>query len=194
MRTTAAVRTRFVESTLRQDIAFFDQAKSGSVATQVATNGNLIQQGVSEKLGVILQGVATVFASFVIAFVANWKLTLICIAIVPVIIIITGVGFDGLTRKENSIFPIYSRAGLLAEEALSSMRTVHAFWAHPKLTADYAGYLQQARQEGLTMSIWFAVLFCAEYFCIFAGYGLAFWQGIRMYASGEITEPGDIVT
>lgn len=194
MRTTAAIKTEFVEKTLRQDIAFFDGAKSGSVASQVSTNGHLIQQGISEKLGIIIQGMVTVIAAFVIAFVSQWKLTLITIAVVPCIVVITTVGFGGIMAVENKILPIYSRAGLLAEEVISSMRTVHAFWAHPKLTADYSEYLKEARKLGLSECAWYGVLFCAEYFCIFAGYGLAFWQGIRMCASGEIDEPGKVTT
>ena len=194
MKTTAALRAHFVETTLRQDIAFFDSAQSGSAAVQVATNGNLVNQGISEKLGIIVQGIVTVFAAFIVAFTVQWKLTLITIAIVPSILVITAVGFDGITKVEKRIFPIYSRAGLLAEEVFSSMRTVHAFWAHPKLSADYEGYLAQAKKEGMSLSPWYGVVFSIEYFCVFSGYGLAFWQGIKMYASGEITEPGDIVT
>ena len=40
----------------------------------------------------------------------------------------------------------------------------------------------------------YAVLFGLEFFCIYCGYGLAFWQGIRMYSRGEVDEVGEIVT
>jgi ATP-binding cassette subfamily B (MDR/TAP) protein 1 len=40
----------------------------------------------------------------------------------------------------------------------------------------------------------YAVMFSTEFFCIFCGYALAFWRGIRMFASGEIKESGDVVT
>lgn len=38
------------------------------------------------------------------------------------------------------------------------------------------------------------VLFSTEFFCVYAGYGLAFWQGVGMFVRGEIDEPGDVVT
>jgi ATP-binding cassette, subfamily B (MDR/TAP), member 1 len=37
-------------------------------------------------------------------------------------------------------------------------------------------------------------MYCVEYFCVFAGYALAFWQGIKMYNSGQIDGPEEIVT
>jgi len=43
-------------------------------------------------------------------------------------------------------------------------------------------------------SLNWGVLYCNEFFFVFAGYGLAFWQGIHMYARGEIEAPGKIIT
>ena len=59
IRTTRALRTHFLESTLRQEIAFFDAADGGSVTSQVTTNGNNVNTGISEKLSLTVQGVTT---------------------------------------------------------------------------------------------------------------------------------------
>lgn len=194
MRTTQAIKSDFVEKTLRQDISFFDSPSSGSIAGQVTTNGHLIKSGLSEKLGTILQGLVTSIAAFIVAFTSQWKLTLITVAIIPSIFIATVVAFAGLVKLESQYLPHYSDAGKLAEEVLASMRTVHAFWARSKLSQKYAAHLATARDIGFRGSIWYAVLFGVEYFCIFAGYGLAFWQGVRMYSSGEINESGKVIT
>ncbi|KAF2429760.1 P-loop containing nucleoside triphosphate hydrolase protein [Tothia fuscella] len=193
-RTTKALRVDFLKHTLRQDVAFFDSTSSGAVSIHVTTNGNLVNNGISEKLGLACQGVATFVAAFAVAFAIQWKLTLITIAVVPTIIIVTAicVGID--VKQESRILPIYSRAGQLAEEVFSSMRTVHAFWAHPQLSMRYESLLENARKEGMKKSPNYGVMFSTEFFCVYAGYGLAFWQGIRLYAKGEIKQSGDIVT
>jgi ATP-binding cassette subfamily B (MDR/TAP) protein 1 len=54
--------------------------------------------------------------------------------------------------------------------------------------------LAEAERLGMRKSPNYGVMFSTSFFCIYAGYGLAFWQGIRMYASGEIAEPGTIIT
>lgn len=89
---------------------------------------------------------------------------------------------------------IYAKAGLLAEEVFSTMRTVHAFWLSPLLSRKYDALLGEAMKVGMKKSPNYAVLFSTEFFCIYSGFGLAFWQGVRMYLSGEIHESGDVFT
>jgi ATP-binding cassette subfamily B (MDR/TAP) protein 1 len=98
------------------------------------------------------------------------------------------IGID--TKNENQLLPIYSKAGQLAEEVFSTVRTVHAFWLHPLLSRKYDKLLGDAQEVGMKKCPNYAVMFSTEFFCIYAGYGLAFWQGIRMFARGEVKESG----
>lgn len=67
IRTTKALRVDFVKSTLRQEVAFFDSPAS-SVPGQITTNGNLINQGISEKFGLTITGMSTFVTAFIVAF------------------------------------------------------------------------------------------------------------------------------
>jgi ATP-binding cassette subfamily B (MDR/TAP) protein 1 len=194
IRTTKALRIDFIKAILRQNIAYFDSEEAASVTTQATTNGNNVNNGISEKLTLTIQGVSTFVSAFIIAFVVQWKLTLITISIVPTIIVAVGICIAFDTKNENTLLPIYSKAGLLAEEVFSTVRTVHAFWLNPLLSRKYDKLLGEAQAVGMRKSPIYAVLFSAEFFCVYCGYGLAFWQGIRMYARGEITESGDVFT
>ncbi|PLB48611.1 ATP-binding cassette multidrug transport protein [Aspergillus steynii IBT 23096] len=194
LRTTKAVRIAFLTRLLQQDIAYFDSNQGGSPVVQVTTNANLVNQGISEKLGFAVQGVATFVAAFIVAFVVQWKLTLITICIVPVIIVVTSVCADIVVKQETNILRVNADAGSLAEEILASMKTVHAFSAFGKLTSKYDELGLEAKRLGLSQSLNMAILYSVEFFCVYAGYGLAFWQGVRMYARGEIAEPGTVVT
>lgn len=193
IRTTKQLRVDFVRQTLRQEISFFD-TPSSSVSGQITTNGNLINNGISEKLGLTIQAVSMFVSAFVVAFVVQWKLTLILMAIVPLNTIITlgCVWVD--TIYEYRMFDIYSESGSIAEEAFSTIRTAHAFWAFPKLTTRFDAILERARQAGKNKSLVYAILFPVEFFSVIVGYALAFWQGMRMYSSGEIENPGTVVT
>ncbi|KAI9654359.1 MAG: hypothetical protein M1821_006675 [Bathelium mastoideum] len=194
LRTTKSLRIDFLRQALRQDIAFFDQSSNGAIAIQITTNGNLVNVGIAEKLGLAVQGLATFVAAFAVAFAVQWKLTLITLSIVPTILIVVAICVGIEMRNEAKILDIYGRAGALAEEVFSSMRNVHAFWAHPRLAGKYDDLLLQARREGRVKRPNYGVLFSTEFFCVNAGYGLAFWQGIHMYASGEIAASGSVVT
>ncbi|KAF1812099.1 multidrug resistance protein 3 [Eremomyces bilateralis CBS 781.70] len=194
IRTTKALRIDFLRHVVRQDIAFFDTSGPGSIPTQITSNGNQVNQGISEKLGLTLQGTATFVAAFVVAFNVNAKLTGITMAVVPAILLVTSVCVGVDVKQDARFLSTLSKASVLAEDVFSSIRTVHSFWLQPKLSAKYDEILRDAEKLGRKKSLNYAILFSSEFFCIFSGYSLAFWQGIRMYGSGEITNPGDIVT
>lgn len=141
-----------------------------------------------------MQACSSFVAAFVVAFAVQWKLTLIVIAIVPVNIVVTIICVIWDTVYEYKMFDIYGKSGSLAEEAFSSIRTAHAFWAFPRLMKRFNHILEDARRVGSKKSLIYAILFPTEFFCIFAGYGLAFWQGMRMFSEGEISDPGTVVT
>lgn len=194
IRTTKALRVDFVKHALRQNIAYFDSAETGSVTSNVTTSANNVNSGISEKLTLTVQGLSTFVTAFIVAFAVQWKLTLITISIVPTIVVVVGVCLGIMTKWENQMLDIYGQAGNLAEEVFSTMRTVHAFWLNPLLSRKFDKLLVDAEVIGMKNSPVWAILFSTEFFCIYSGYGLAFWRGIRMYASGEITQPGQVFT
>lgn len=134
------------------------------------------------------------FAAFVVALAVQWKLALITMSIIPAIFVITA-GVIALDAPvEAKIMRIYSKGGSIAQEAISTIRTIHAFWAQSKLIDKYDKYLIDAHTEGKKKSIFYGVLFSTEYFCVFSGIALAFWQGYRMFRSGEIDSAGTVFT
>lgn len=175
-------------------MTYFDSKDNGSPSIKVTTNGNIINNGISDKLSLTVASISTFIAAFAVAFAIQWKLTLITVAIVPVIIIVTIGCFAADAPVESKVNAHYSKAGMIAEEVFSTITTVHAFSLQPFMSQRYDDLLAQAQQEGWKKSIIFGFLFSGQFFCIYSGYGLAFWQGIRMYVSGEISQPGDIVT
>ncbi|KAH7361360.1 hypothetical protein BKA66DRAFT_471082 [Pyrenochaeta sp. MPI-SDFR-AT-0127] len=76
-RITRNIRQQHLKAALSQDIAFFDMGSSGSIATHAISNSRLIQGGISEKFGLTFQGISCFIIALIIAFVTQWKLTLI---------------------------------------------------------------------------------------------------------------------
>ncbi|KAF4550784.1 ABC transporter transmembrane region-containing protein 1 [Elsinoe fawcettii] len=193
IRISRTVRRAFLTATLRQEIAYFDSGEGGSVTMKVTTNGNQLQNGISDKVGSTIQAIAACIGAIIIGLVIQWKLMLITLSIAPVMLIVIGVVVAFITKIESRQLKIFSTAGALAEDIIGSVRNVQAFWMRPRLVERYDQYLDQAHAEGKKQSVPWGFMFSIEYFCIYAGFALAFWQGIRMFNSGEITSPGDIV-
>jgi ABC-type multidrug transport system fused ATPase/permease subunit len=148
-RATRAIRKDFIRSLIRQDISYFDSCTPGSVATSISNNADLIQGGLSEKVGTALQGAAMLGAAFVVAFTRQWKLTLVVATSLPGAVLAVGITVALDARLEAKILDIYSKAGGLVEESLGSIRIVTAFGASRKLQKKYDAYLEVAKKFGV---------------------------------------------
>lgn len=188
------VRHAYLKSALSQEVAYFDLGTGGSIATQATSNGRLIQGGISEKLGLTFQGLAAFVTAFAVAFATHWKLTLITLCIAPATIIVMGVVAFIEAGYESKVLEAYAQANSFAEGVLASARTVHAFEMRARLVTKFDEYLVDAHRWGDKISPLFGLLFSLEYTIIYLGFGLAFWQGVRMLARGDIESPGDIFT
>ncbi|CAI6230575.1 unnamed protein product [Periconia digitata] len=194
IRTTKALRIDFIKHTLRQNIAYFDSTDTGSVTARATTSSNNVSTGISEKLTLAIQGISMFVTAFIIAFAVQWKLTLITITIIPTILVVITVCIGMDAKIETNILAILVRAGHLAEEVFSTVRTAHSFWLTEFLSEKYDSLLQEGTIALRKRPLIYAIMFSTEFFCIYCGYALAFWQGVRMYSHGEITESGQVFT
>ncbi|KAI0593336.1 ABC transporter [Biscogniauxia sp. FL1348] len=188
------IRHQYLRAALSQEIAFFDQGAAGSISMQATSNGGLIQSGIAEKLALNFQAVSTFCAAFIIAFVTQWKLTLILIWIVPTLFVVMGAFAAAETSLEIRILDILAAAGSFAENLLATPRMTQAFSMQKRLVAQYDKYLDDAQRLGNKKSALYGGLFSGEYFVQYAAIGLAFWQGVKMLANGEIDDIGQVFT
>ncbi|KAF7594199.1 hypothetical protein BBP40_009903 [Aspergillus hancockii] len=191
---TRNIRHRYLRAAFSQETGYFDKGTSGSISAQAASNGKLIHSGISEKLGIFIQAIATFIAAFILAFVNHWKLTLITICVVPILIVVGGGLAVVDAGIETKILKINAQAASYAENILTGVRAVHAFSLRPRVIHKYDQYLQHALEIGMKKNAVYGFLFSSEYFITYAGMGLAFWQGIRMLASGDIPDIGTVFT
>ena len=194
IRTTRVLRQAFLQHLLRTEIWYFDIAKIGSPATQITTNVTRINQAIAEKLALLVQGLAMFFSAFIVAIAVQWKLALITMSVVILFFLILGVGMAIDAPIEAKVTSKHSEASSFAQEVLASIRTVHAFWAKDRMSARYNQYLAEAHQHGKKKSLPYGIMSSSTYFCIYSGNALAFWQGFRMYRSGEMDSVGDVFT
>ncbi|KAF4967225.1 hypothetical protein FSARC_5204 [Fusarium sarcochroum] len=191
---TRNIRRTYLKAAFSQEIAYFDQGVAGSIAMQATSNGKLIQSGIAEKLGIFIQAISTFVAAFVIAFVSQWKLTLILICLVPALLIIVGTMSIPDAKIETRILKIQAQAGSYAESIFGGIRTVHAFSLRSRVVAKFDTFLKDILNEGKKKNVIYGVMFGGEYFVVFAGMGLAFWQGIAMIDRGEVPNVGKVFT
>ena len=96
---------------------------------------NKIAVGIGDKLSISIQYLAAFVAGFIVAFTQEWRLTLFMLGLTPVL-----AAFGFLFGKITAAFTSreqkqYASAGAVAEEVLSSIRTVYAFGGEKQAAA-----------------------------------------------------------
>jgi len=59
----AKIREHYLESCMKQNIGFFDKLGAGEVTTRITSDTNLIQDGISEKVGLTIAAVASTYSA-----------------------------------------------------------------------------------------------------------------------------------
>lgn len=114
------------------------------------------------------------FASaFVIAFVRQWKYTLVVIFILPMVLIIFGVGAKFLSNYSKEVVD-KPAASATAEEVLSSIRTAQAYGSEQRLAKLYDDNLIGAQRMGYRVAFSVALMIGTMYFVVLGTYALAF--------------------
>jgi ATP-binding cassette subfamily B (MDR/TAP) protein 1 len=127
------IREQYLAAILRQNIGYFDKLGAGEITTRITADTNLVQDGLSEKIGLTLTALATFFTAFIIGFVKYWKLTLILTSTLFAITAIMAGGSRFLITYNKKSLAAYAEGGSVAEEVISSIRNATAFNTQDKL-------------------------------------------------------------
>ncbi|XP_047054733.1 ABC transporter B family member 4-like [Lolium rigidum] len=191
-RQSARIRSFYLQSVLRQDIAFFDtEMTTGEAVSRMSSDTVIVQDALGEKAGKLLQLASAFFGGFIIAFTRGWLLTLVMLTSLPLVAIAAAVSGQMLTRVSNKRLTSYSDAADTVEQTIGSIRTVVSFNGEKKAIAMYNNFIKKAYktviEEGLINGFGMGSVFCI----LFSSYGLAFWYGGKLiidkgYTGGKI--------
>ncbi|KAJ2945157.1 hypothetical protein O0L34_g9220 [Tuta absoluta] len=179
------VKEKFLRAVLRQDISWYDLNTSMNFATKISDDVERYREGIAEKVPMMVYLVMSFVTAVIISFCYGWKLTLVILSCTPVIIATTALVAwlqSSLTIRE---LQAYSIAGVIAEEVLSSIRTVVAFGGEKKELDRYARRLQPAKRIGARKGMWTGFGSGVMWFIIYATYSLAFWYGVTLILKGR---------
>ncbi|KAJ1814830.1 hypothetical protein LPJ56_004740, partial [Coemansia sp. RSA 2599] len=174
------IRKLYYKSIMRQDIGWFDTIKTGELTTRITNDVNLVQEGLGEKFGFVFMNIVAFVVAFIIAFVKGWKLTFICLCVIP--FIIAAGGYLGKTISKLITFAQDKTAasGAIADEVLSGIRTVMAFNGQQREIARYDEMIQDSyvfgRKTGFILggSIGVIQFFIFVMYC--AGFNFGSWR------------------
>ncbi|KAI8962444.1 P-loop containing nucleoside triphosphate hydrolase protein [Daldinia sp. FL1419] len=183
---TTRIRAHYLESSLKQNIAYYDKIGAGEVTTRITADTNLIQEGISEKVGLTLTAVATFFSAYIIGFVFYWKLTLILCSSLFALVAVMGTGSRFVVKYTKQSISSYAAGGSVAEEVISSIRNAVAFGTQDTLAKQYDVHLTRAQYFGFRKAASVACMVAGMFCIVYLSYGLSFWMGSKYLVDGVI--------
>ncbi|KAK9129443.1 hypothetical protein Sjap_009930 [Stephania japonica] len=168
-RQAADMRVKCLQSVLNQDIGFFDmEARDQNILFRISSDAILVQDAIGDKTGHALRYFSQFVAGFLIGFVTAWRLTLMTIAVIPLVAIVGGIYAVTMSTLSKKGEAVYAKAGHVAEEAISQVRTVYSFVGEDKVIDEYSKSLKDALKltkksglvKGAGIGITYGSLFC----------------------------------
>nr|CAB3447576.1 unnamed protein product [Digitaria exilis]CAB3479591.1 unnamed protein product [Digitaria exilis] len=178
-RLTLRVREKMFSAILRNEIGWFDDTSNTSsmLSSRLEADATLVRTIVVDRSTILLQNVGMIVTSLVIAFILNWRITLVVLATYP--LMVSGHISEKMFMKGygGNLSKSYLKANMLAAEAVSNIRTVAAFCSEEKVIKLYADELKEPSKRSFRRGQGAGLFYGVSQFFLFSSYALALWYG-----------------
>ena len=121
------LKKRYFTTILSQEQGWFDQNNPFEFATKVQAQLEQVEQGIGDKVGLVLTTLAQCIIGFILAFISSWKLTLVMLCVAPVTVSISIFLSMAMRKGITLARKTWETAGGIAEEMLYNIKTVASF-------------------------------------------------------------------
>jgi ATP-binding cassette subfamily B protein len=181
------LRERLYGHVLSQEVAFFDERRTGELMSRLASDTTVLQTTVTVNVSMVLRNVLLGAGGIVLMIVTSPPLTLLMLWVVPPIVV--GALWMGrfIERLSKESQDALAASGSVAEETLAGIRTVRAFTGEARERGRYGESVWRsftlARRRSRGMA-WFVGI---SYFTSFAALALVLRAGLAETVTGGLT-------
>ncbi|KAL6888377.1 hypothetical protein ACP4OV_009403 [Aristida adscensionis] len=185
-RQASRMRARYLRAVLRQDVEYFDlrAGSTSEVITSVSNDSLVVQDVLSEKVPNFVLNVTLFVGCYAVGFALLWRLTLVALPSTLLLIVPGFMYGRTLTRLAHRMRELYALPGAIAEQAVSSVRTVYAFTAERSTMERFSAALEESARLGLKQGLAKGlaigsngISFAIYAFCVWYGSHLVMYHG-----------------
>nr|BAS29581.1 B-type ABC transporter [Thalictrum minus] len=181
------IRSLCFKRVVHMEINWFDESEnsSGAIGARLSADASTVRSLVGDALSLIVQNIATALAGLIIAFVANWTLAFIVLALIPLI------GLNGYIQMKfmkgftADAKAMYEEASQVANDAVGSIRTVASFGAEEKVMELYQKKCEGPTRTGIRQGLISGIGFGVSNMLLFCVYATVFYAGARLVDDGK---------
>lgn len=186
-RVVARLRRDLYAAILAQEIAFFDERKTGELTSRLSSDTAVLQNGVSVNISMALRNIATALGGVGLLFYTSPQLTLVMLAVVPAIAFGAVTYGRRLRTLSREVQDALASSSDVAEESIAGMRTVRAFGAESLEVSRYGRAVDRSFELAKRRIQIGAVFMTFASFLGFAAAALVLWYGGHLVLEGAMT-------
>ncbi|XKL66217.1 hypothetical protein PGB90_009637 [Kerria lacca] len=187
------LRKLYFAEIIRQDISWYDQNNDGNLPNKLSDDLERIRDGTGHKFVMIVQYAATFISGIIVGLSVNIELTLITLCTGPFLIGLNAYLSSFTATQVSREQQKYAKAGAIAEEALTNVKTVNAYSGQFIEIKKYWIALEDGRKIAMKRYNVLSVCMCFTFFFTYGSYALSFWYGSKMIEEGKAS-PGSVFT
>ncbi|KAK4800558.1 hypothetical protein SAY86_021045 [Trapa natans] len=148
-RVVARLRKDLFSHLIHQEIAFFDVTRTGELLSRLSEDTQVIKNAATTNLSEALRNLTTAFIGVGFMFSSSWKLTLLALAVVPIISVAVRKFGRYLRELSHATQAAAAVAASIAEESFGAIRTVRSFAQESYAVSNYSEKVDETLKLGL---------------------------------------------
>jgi ABC-type multidrug transport system fused ATPase/permease subunit len=216
-RLVARLRNQLYAAILKQEIAFFDEHKSGELVSRLGSDTTLLQNATSQSMPEFVLGIIKLFVSVALMFWISVKLAGLTLGFVLLVFLIA-LPFGSILGKLSKEYQdVLGEAQTRSTESLGAMRTVQSFAAEEReqlryqdkignpdevkwwIPTNHNGHKPSDDDNGTSKTTYrvgfYKAIWNSGFFTFIFGFGFAamyasLWYGFKLVVDGEMSIGG----
>lgn len=121
------LRNHLFRMLMKQEIAFYDENHTGDILSRLSADTTQVSDLISQNVNIFLRSVIKGVGFFIFMFGMSWKLTLVTVMGFPFIGLVSKLYGNYYKKLTKEVQTTLAEANKVAEETISSMKTVRSF-------------------------------------------------------------------
>ena len=190
-RVIADIRRAVFDHILRFAPGYFETVRTGEVISRLTNDTTLLQAVVGYGFSLALRNVLLLVGALGMLLVTNFKLTLIVLALGPLIVLPIAVLGRRVRRASRASQDRVADVSAFIDEALHEVRTVQAYVHEDATRRDFAASVEAAYRVAVSRIGQSALLVGLIMLIVFGGVGVILWKGGHDVLDGTLSA-GDL--
>ncbi len=186
------MRNKVFKKILFQDISYYDRTPIGTLTTRTINDIESINDIFSEGIISIVADLLTIVAIITVMLSTDWRLTLVCLATFPVLIVATWWFKEAVNKSFQRVRNAVAALNAFVQEHLTGMYIVQVFAAEQREMNKFKEINREHRNANIKGIFAYSVFFPVVEIILAASMGLLVWYGATRIMDYQTT-PGNII-